>query len=204
MSEPEENSESNQNQGTLSPEQEETLKKMRGKILFPDRSLTVELEDQTNLEQSRFWNEARKDIATCYEKLGLKFDANSVKTKEDIENNFEIIAKLRDAEKERENSKGKLPSTGTTPLTGAQTGEGQSVDNSGIPLDLRKWDSEEEMISDLKREAKSGSPESKQAQDTLNQLLLKALKRPIDVRYEGELANSQNRKKTKTQWKEEK
>jgi len=110
-----------------------------------------------------------KDLLDQAKKVGFSLAKENIETPEDLQALEKVVGRL-EAEK---NLKTK-PVTGGAPLSGQQF-DSDFHDNAGKPMNDRVYRDEAEMISDLEKEAQSGSEQSLEAKKILGQLGKKAL-----------------------------
>jgi hypothetical protein len=153
--------------------------------------VTVKIENQTELEKDLLWDEMRQGIVEKYKEKGIAFDANTLQSKADLDNAAQILLDM-DKRATQENTYWDKGVRGGDTVNyyseGQQTGKTtyQLDENSNIDLDWAKFDSTEDMILILNKQAKKNDP---QAIKALNQLTKKMLhnSKPIDWEYNGKL-----------------
>jgi hypothetical protein len=80
--------------------EDENLTENQKKIVEEERAkfrkeVVVKIENDTSLQQERLWDDAKNSIAQEYEARGITFNPSSIHSKEDMENEFEKLRKMR-------------------------------------------------------------------------------------------------------------
>jgi hypothetical protein len=186
----------------LTDAQRETIEREKEKFRKESREVEIKITNDTSLQQERLWDEAKNSIIQEYEQRGLKFDPSSIHTKEDMENQFDAIRKMRTDEQRIQSLEKHIPSGSGVPLTGRQTGE-DTGESSGersteflkklaedIPLDMMNFVSEKEMIRFLENVSHdTNHPSQKEAEKIYGQVLAHTFQRTGSVEFTDEGKN---------------
>ena len=183
-----------ENQKKIVEEERAKFRKESGK------EVVVKIENDTSLQQERLWDDAKNSIAQEYEARGITFNPSSIHSKEDMENEFEKLRKMRSDEKQIEALQKAVPSG--VPLTSEQMGKDWNKENqtkgdrpveflkkiaSEMPIDMMQFNSESEMLKTLDAIAHdSNHPSQKEAERLYQKVLAHTFQRTGTVEFEGE------------------
>jgi hypothetical protein len=162
------------------------------------KEVVVKIENDTSLQQERLWDDAKNSIAQEYEARGLKFDPSSIHTKEDMENEFEKLRKMRSDEKQIEALQKAQAGSGGVPITGRQLGldDKPTGDRSveylkklaqEMPIDLMQFNSETEMLRFLENVSHdTNHPSCKEAEKLYQKVLAHTFQKTSSYEFQGE------------------
>ena len=187
-------------------ENDPAYKKLKEKELAKFREGTVEedkekegkvkitVESKRDLEESKLWNSMLTDLQKAYSDLNKPFNPNTVRSTEDMNFHFDTIARLQRAERAKA-KKGKNPPSGGVPLSSDQYEDDSVIPANweDLPLDLIPFESEEQMIRTLKKQADQNYnlERKREATALLQQLYGKSLKENQEWVLDSELKDTQ-------------
>ncbi|MCJ7425356.1 hypothetical protein MUP01_13990 [Candidatus Bathyarchaeota archaeon] len=185
----------------LSEEQKEVVERERKKFKEESgREVVVRVESETAFEQQKVWDSMRQTLKDEYEKRSLVFDADSIKTKEQLESEFAKLQKMKHDEDQIDAlSKNQRDDIGERGLEGnyaSQEKQKPTRERSTEYLkrlasdlgdiSLVEFTSEKEMLKFLEDASHDSNFENqKQAEKLYAQVLAHTLERNQSIEYTG-------------------
>jgi len=165
---------------------------------FPQKvQVVVKKEDKS--EDTKVFEKMRKEFIERMATKGITFSEQQIPTFEHLDNLINLSVALLERQKQKEIQQQPQPS-GIAPLEG-QYGR-SSYPMEDIPLEMREFDSQEQMIQYLNELSKKDEhPDQKEAKKILSQLAKKVLKqKDVTMEFQGKIAGKKERKRTSKEW----